>query len=135
MTSPRHFVRALCLVFTSLLLSAYAAPAGDFSGTYTLGVPIAAGQDVQLTMSLTVANNTSSDVSNATIALHEPNAARVTYGQLNGLALRAGARTRMSGSFTVPQGLYESWQKGSSPAMSVSFTDAQGNQVRSFIQF
>jgi hypothetical protein len=35
----------------------------------------------------------------------------------------------------VPQELYDSWKKGSSPAMSVSFTDAKGNPVRAFIEF
>ena len=135
MLPSRQSSRALCLVLAFLLTSAFAAPAGDFSGTFTLGTPVASGQDVQLTISFTVANNTPYDVSNATVALHEPRAARVTYGQLTGLSLPAGRSAQVSGSFTVPRGLYESWQKGGAPAMSVSFTDAQRNPVRSFIQF
>jgi hypothetical protein len=135
MLPSRQSCRALCLVLTFLLTSAFAAPAGDFSGTFTLGTPIASGHDVQVTISLTVANNTPYDVGNATIALHEPRAGRVTYGQLTGLSLPAGRSAQVSGSFTVPRGLYESWQKGSAPAMSVSFADAQGDPVRSFIQF
>ncbi|HSM86608.1 MAG TPA: hypothetical protein VLT16_10675 [Candidatus Limnocylindrales bacterium] len=135
MTTARQFTLVLCLIFASVMLSAAAAPADDFTATYSLGTPVATAQGVQITISLKVANNTSSDVSNATIALHEPRAARVTYGTLTGLSLPAGARTPVSGSFTVPQDLYESWQKGSSPAMSVSFTDAKGQPVRAFIQF
>lgn len=135
MTSVRQFTRALCLVLASLMLSAFASPAGDFSGTYKLGAAMASGQDVQLTITLSIANNTSSSVSNASVALHEPSSAHVIYGQVDGLSLPAGARTQVSGSFTVPQGLYDSWQKGSSPAMSVSFTDAKGNPVRTFIEF
>ena len=84
---------------------------------------------------LTVANNTSSSIGNATISLHEPNAGRIVYGQLAGLSLAAGKSAKVNGSFRVPQGLYESWQKGSSPAMSVTYSDAQGNPVQTFIQF
>jgi hypothetical protein len=119
----------------ALAVSAFAAPANDFSGTYTLGAAAAAGKDVQITIMLTVANNTSSSIGNATISLHEPNAGRVIYGQLTGVALSVGKSTHVNGSFRVPQGLYESWQKGSSPAMSVTYSDAQGNPVQTFIQF
>lgn len=132
MISARKIIRALCLVLTSLVLSAFAAPAGDFSGTFT--APVAAGKGLPITISHNVANNTSSDISNAAIAMHEPTAGPVTYEQLNSLSLPAGADTRASGSFTVPQGIYKSWQKSSFPAMSVSFRDVQGSQVRSLIQ-
>ncbi len=135
MISARTSLRISVVVLLALALSAFAAPANDFSGTYTLGAAAAAGKDVQLTIMLTVANNTSSGVSNATISLHEPKAGRVVYGQLAGLSLAAGTSTQVSGSFRVPQGLYESWQKGSSPAMSVTYNDAQGNPVQAFIQF
>lgn len=135
MTSTRTFLRILGVVLTSLVLGAFAAPTSDFTGSYKLGNPSAAGKDVQLTIMLTVSNNTSSGISNATIALHEPNAARVTYGALTGLSLPAGGHAVVNGSFTVPQSLYDSWRKGSSPAMSVSFTDANGNPVRTFIEF
>jgi len=135
MIPARISLRILIVVLLALALSAFAAPANDFSGTYTLGAAAAAGKDVQLTIMLTVANNTSSGVRNATISLHEPKAGRVVYGQLTGLSLAAGASMQVSGSFRVPQGLYESWQKGSSPAMSVTYNDAQGNPVQAFIQF
>jgi len=135
MISARTSLRLFSVVLLALVLSAFAAPASDFSGTYTLGAAAAAGKDVQITIMLTVANNTSSGISNATISLHEPSAGRVIYGQLAGLSLAAGGSTHVSGSFRVPQGLYESWQKGSSPAMSVAYNDAQGNPVQTFIQF
>jgi len=135
MISARTSLRLFSVVLLALMLSAFAAPASDFSGTYTLGAAAAAGKDVQITIMLTVANNTSSGISNATISLHEPSAGRVIYGQLAGLSLAAGGSTHVSGSFRVPQGLYESWQKGSSPAMSVAYNDAQGNPVQTFIQF
>jgi hypothetical protein len=134
MISARTSLRILAVVTFSLVLSAFGA-AGDFTGSYTLGAPSAAGNDVQLTIMLSVANNTSSTVSNATIALHEPKAGRVVYGQLAGLSLAPGGSTHISGSFRVPQALYDSWQKGSSPAMSVTYNDAKGNPVQSFIQF
>lgn len=135
MISARTSLRLFSVVLLALALSAFAASTDDFSGTYTLGAAAAAGKDVQLTIMLTVANNTSSSISNATISLHEPKAGRVVYGQLTGLSLASGSSTHVSGSFRVPQGLYESWQKGSSPAMSVTYTDAQGNPVQTFIQF
>jgi len=135
MISARTSLRISAVLLLALALSAFAAPASDFSGTYTLGAAAAAGKDVQITIMLTVANNTSSSIGNATISLHEPQAGRVIYGQLAGLSLAAGSSTHVSGSFRVPQGLYQSWQKGSSPAMSVTYDDAQGNPVQTFIQF
>ena len=135
MISARTSLRISAVLLLALALSAFAAPASDFTGSYTLGAAAAAGKDVQLTITLTVANNTSSSIGNATISLHEPNAGRVIYGRLAGLALAAGSSTQISGSFRVPQRLYQSWQKGSSPAMSVTYSDAQGNPVQAFIQF
>jgi hypothetical protein len=135
MISARTSLRVLSVVLLALALSAFAASAGDFSGTYKLGAAAASGKDVQVTIMLTVANNTSSSISNATVSLHEPQAGRIVYGQLAGLSLAAGKSTHVNGSFRVPQGLYESWQKGSSPAMSVTYSDAQGNSVQTFIQF
>ena len=135
MFPARTSLRISAVILFALTLSAFAAPASDFSGTYTLGAAAAVGKDVQLTIMLTVANNTSSSIGNATISLHEPNAGRIVYGQLAGLSLAAGKSTKVNGSFRVPQGLYESWQKGSSPAMSVTYSDAQGNPVQTFIQF
>ena len=135
MISARRLVLSLCVLLAAVALTANATMAGDFSGSYSLGAPSAAGDSVQLTISLTITNNTGADVRNAVVALHEPKAARVTYGQLTGLALPAGSGAQVNGSFTVPRALYESWQKGSSPAMSVSFTDAKGSPVRSFIEF
>jgi hypothetical protein len=135
MISARTSLRVLTFALLVFTLSAFAASSSGFSGTYTLGVPAAAGKDVQITIMLNVANNTSSSVTNATISLHEPNAGRVIYGQISGLALTAGSSTQVSGSFRIPRGLYESWQKGSSPAMSVTYSDAQGNPVQEFIQF
>lgn len=135
MISARTSLRFSAVLLLALALSAFAAPTSDFSGSYTLGAAAAAGNDVQLTIMLNVANNTSSSISNATISLHEPKAGRVIYGQLAGVALAAGSSTHVNGSFRVPQGLYESWKKGSSPAMSVTYNDAQGNPVQAFIQF
>ena len=135
MISVRTSLRITVVLLFALALSAFAASAGDFTGTYKLGAAAAAGKDVQITIMLNVANNTSSSIGNATISLHEPNAGRVIYGQLSGLSLAAGKSTHVNGSFRVPQGLYESWQKGSSPAMSVTYSDAQGNPVQTFIQF
>jgi hypothetical protein len=135
MIPARTSLRLLTVVLLALTLGAFAAPVNDFSGAYTLGTPAAVGKDVQLTITLTVANNTSSTISNATIALHEPKAGRIVYGRLAGLSLAAGTSTQVSGSFRVPQDIYGSWQKGNSPAMSVTYNDAKGIPVQTFIQF
>lgn len=136
MNSRRSLSLYLCLLaaFCLVATSAIALTEG-FSGSFSLGAPAANGADVQVTLSLAVTNNNGFDVSNAAITLHDPRAARVTYGNLSGLALPAGRATQVSGSFKVPRQLYESWQKGSSPAMSVSFTGADGKPVQMFIEF
>lgn len=135
MISARSISLSVLVVVSFLAMVAYAAPAGNFTGRYSLGAPVAAGEDVQVTISLDLTNNNSFDIHNAAIALHDPRAARLTYGSLNGLLLAAGATTPVSGSFKVPRALFESWQKGNSPAMSVSFSDADGKPVRMFIEF
>jgi len=135
MISARSIFLSVCVMVSFLALAAYAAPDGNVSGSYSISAPTAAGDDVQVTISLSISNNTSADIKNAAISLHDPLAARMTYGSLNGLALPAGAATHVSGSFKVPRQLYDSWQKGSSPAMSVSFNDADGKAVRMFIEF
>jgi len=137
MHSRRSLLACASMVMAAFLAVAVhaAATAEGFTARYSLGVPSASGEDVQITISLAVSNNNSFDVNNASIVLHDPRAARVTYGSLDGLALRAGAATQVNGSFRVPRQLYESWQKGSSPAMSVSFTDAGGKPVQMFIEF
>ena len=104
MISARTSLRISAVLLLALALSAFAAPAAsDFSGTYTMGAAAAAGKDVQLTIMLTVANNTSSSISNATIALHEPQAGRIVYGQLAGLSLVAGKSTQVNGSSACPR--------------------------------
>jgi hypothetical protein len=131
----RTLPRVLTVVLLALALSAFAAPTNDFTGTYTLGVPATVGKEVRLTIMLTVANNTSSTISNAMIELHEPKAGRIVYGRIAGLSLASGGPTQVSGSFRIPLELYGSWQKGSSPAMSVTYNDAKGIPVQTFIQF
>lgn len=135
MISARSIFLSVCVMVSFLALAAYAAPEGNVRGRFSISAPAAAGDDVQVTISLSISNNTSADIRNAAITLHDPMAARVTYGSLNGLALPVGAATQVSGSFKVPRQLYDSWQKGSSPAMSVSFNDADGKAVRMFIEF
>src|SRR5258708_2699842 len=71
MISARSTFLFVCVVVVSLAMVASAAPAGDFTARYSLGAPAAAGEAVQITISLAVANNTSSDITNATIALHD----------------------------------------------------------------
>jgi len=137
MHSRRSFLVCASLVmgaFLAVVVHATATAEG-FTARYSLGVPAASGEDVQITISLAVSNNNAFDVNNASIALHDPRAARLTYGSLHGLVLPAGRATQVSGSFKVPRRLYDSWQKGSSPAMSVSFTDAGGKPVQMFIEF
>jgi hypothetical protein len=137
MHSRSFLVVCMFLVLAAFLAVAVhaAAETAGFAASYSLGAPAGTGGDVQITISLAVTNKNSFDVSNASITLHDPRAARVTYGNLNGLVLPSGKAVPVSGSFKVPRQLYESWRKGSSPAMSVSFTDAQGNPVQMFIEF
>lgn len=135
MIFTRSLFLVLLVVLSSLALSAGVAPESEFTGAYTLGNPSAAGHDVQISISFSIANNTSSGVNNAVLALHEPQAARITYGEITGISIGAGGKVQVTGSFKVPRGLYEAWQKGSSPAASISYSDADGNATRAFIQF
>jgi hypothetical protein len=135
MFSARSLFTVLFVVLISLLLNAGANTAGEFSGSYTLGAPSAAGRDIQISITFNIENNTSSGVDRGVLSLHEPQAARVTFGEITGISIAAGGSSRVTGSFRVPRALYESWQKGSSPAVSIHFNDAEGNSVRAFIQF
>jgi hypothetical protein len=136
MTTARSFTQVLFIVLTCVvLLSAGTAAPIEFTGAYTLGAPSAADNDVQLSISFNVTNHTSSGISGATLALHDPRAARVTYGEITGIAIAAGGSVEVTGSFRIPKALHDSWQKGSSPAVSVNYDDADGNAVKAFIQF
>lgn len=135
MFSIRSLFAVLLVALSSVLLSAGPKTAGEFSGSYTLGAPSAAGQDIQLSITFNIENNTSSGVERGVLELHEPQAARVTFGEITGISVGAGSGTQVTGSFRVPRGLYESWRKGSSPAVSLRFSDAEGNSVRAFIRF
>jgi hypothetical protein len=135
MFSTRSLFLVLLVVLGTLALRAGAAPASEFTGAYALGAPSAAGHDVHISISFNLVNNTSSGVDNATLALHEPRAARVTYGEITGISIAAGGSARVTGSFKVPQALYDAWRKGSSPAVSLSYSNVEGNAVKAFVQF
>ncbi|MBZ5523769.1 MAG: hypothetical protein LAP21_16165 [Acidobacteriia bacterium] len=136
MLNARSFTQVLCLVLASVvLLSASTTASSEFTGAYVLGAPTAAGNEIQLSISFNVANNTSSGISNATLAVHDPRAARVTYGEITGISIAAGDSVRATGFFKVPKSLHDSWQRGNTPAVSVTYNDADGNAVKAFIQF
>lgn len=122
------------MVMTLLAVSAFAL-AGGITGTYQIGTPKSADDNVEVSIALSLVNGASSEVSNATITLHDPSAARVTYGDLTGISLPANGQVEVNGVFTVPQSLYDSWKSGSTPTMSVNYSDAHGKPVRTFIQF
>ncbi|PYP85518.1 MAG: hypothetical protein DMG65_20505 [Candidatus Angelobacter sp. Gp1-AA117] len=135
MSFAKRNLKVLMMVVALLAMLACAPGASDFTGSYSLGTPSPSGQNVQINISLSLVNNTSSSIRNATITLHDPNAARVTYGELNGISLPANTQADVNGVFTVPQSLYEAWQTGSAPAISVAYTNTRGKQVRTFIEF
>lgn len=135
MSFAKRNLKVLMMMVALMAMLACAPDTSDFTGSYSLGTPSPSGQNVQLNISLSLVNNTSSGIRNATITLHDPNAARVTYGELNGISLPANTQTDVNGVFTVPQSLYEAWQTGSAPALSVAYTNARGKQMRTFIEF
>ena len=135
MPSTRTILAVLCVASLLLGALAYAAALPAFAGKYTLGPATHIGSDVQITISLTLTNHTAADVTNATLALAEPARARISYGSLSGVSIPAGGTAQVSGTFIIPHALFQAWSKGASPAMSMSYDDANGKPVRAYVQF
>jgi hypothetical protein len=129
--------RPILLFLTILTLAniSGAANMSNLTGTYTLGQPAATGHDVQLMISLNIANHTAAEIGNATVSLQEPAQEDISYGKITGVSIASKGKAQITGSFTVPKELFDSWRKGSTPAMSITWEDVNGSAVKMFIQF
>lgn len=125
---------AACVVAAVLLIVSGAAagmqsPPPPFTGTYTVGPGTVNGGSVQFTLTLAITNNSGADVTNAVLTLIDPTQPNTSFGSITGVNIAAGATLSTSGTFTVPQAMYDAYLNGTVPSVTISFTDANANSV------
>ena len=123
-------VPALCFLLIPTVLGV--AQSSAFGGYYQTSNVSTVNSEVQLTFSAQVTNNSGSDVANATISLIDTLVARPPYVQFTGISITNGnASLTLTQSMTIPKYLYDSWQNGGVPQLTIHFTDASGNAIDS----
>jgi hypothetical protein len=120
---------ALCFLLAPTLVGV-AQTSGAFSGYYQTSNVSAVGNQIQLNFSVQVTNNSGSDVENATISLIDTVVAKPPYVQFTGVSIKNGDTSlALAQSLTIPKYLYDSWQNGGVPQLTIDFTDASGNAI------
>jgi hypothetical protein len=120
---------ALCFLLVPAVLGVAQTPAA-FGGYYQTSNVSAVDGQVQLTFSAQVSNNTGGDIANATISLIDTVVAKPPYAQFSGISITNGnTSAALTQSVTIPKYLYDSWQNGGAPQVSIDFSDASGNAV------
>ena len=101
----------------------------SFTAQYQVSeVSQGSGGEVHLTFSVRIFDGDASNVDYGTLSVANP-AAIQKLGSFENVSVTAGASRLVSGSLTVPQGTYKSWQSGSLPLLNLDYTDANGNPI------
>jgi hypothetical protein len=98
----------------------------DFAGTYSVSDESQAGDATSLTFSMRVFNYSGADVSNATVALEDSDQPGVTYATFPDVSIAPNDSAQFSAQATLPSVEVARWQQGSSPRVTVQFTDGDG---------
>jgi hypothetical protein len=120
---------AICFLLAPIVVGV-AQTSAAFGGYYQTSNLSAVDSQVQLTFSAQVTNNSGSDVANATISLIDTLVAKPPYVQFTGISINNGNTSLpLTQSVTIPKYLYDSWQNGGVPQLTIDFTDASGNAI------
>jgi len=135
MKSVRHS-QAVLLVSLVLLLTAISAPAKngrDFAGFYNISNAVEQGDQMVVTLRVQVHNNSDADVKQAVLTLRQPGAG--VLGTFQPVKLwRNHGEVRLTQQFVVPKHEFESWHRGSQPALMVVTHDEHGQRYDRFVQ-
>jgi hypothetical protein len=98
----------------------------DFAGTYSLSEESQSGDATTLTFSMQVFNYSGADVTNATVTLADSDQPGQAYATFTGVSIASNGSVQLSSQATVPSAEVDRWQQGSSPAVTIQFTDGDG---------
>jgi hypothetical protein len=115
------------LLSVFLLLPAIAQQPASFTANYQTGAPAIHGASVQVTLSVRLYNNTSGNVSGATLNLLNPASNGAPYATFDGVAIPAGGSAVFTQAVTVPQAEYQRWQKGGKALLALTYPGNDGN--------
>jgi hypothetical protein len=122
----------LAVLFSTVL--ALAVDGRDFAGYYNVADASDQGSLVQLTLRVRVFNYSGQDLRQAVVVLHHP-AGTGIYGVCKPIKLLPALKDgKISEQVTVPKHVYEQWQKGNAPEVSIVYVDAQGTRWEKNIQ-
>jgi hypothetical protein len=130
----KHGVLGLALVLLTALAS-LAKDGRDFAGSYTLTKVTEQNNEVKLTLTVQVFNNSDADIRQASLVLHQSGPGMAVHGAFPPVKLfRDHTDVLLSQEFTVPSVEYHRWQNGMEPRLMVHFTGANGIEQRRTIQ-
>jgi len=122
----------LAMLFSSVL--AVAVDGRDFAGYYNVGDAADQGNQVQLTLRVRVFNYSGQDLRQALVVLHQP-ASTGIYAVSKPIKLLPALKDgKVSEQVTVPKHVYEQWQKGNAPELSIVYVDGHGTRWEKSIQ-
>jgi len=131
--STRARLTALLATLLLTAVCAFAKDGRDFAGRYSIHDVTEQGDKVQLTLHLTVMNNSDADVKNAVITLRQ-NTGLQPAGQTKPIKLLKDRGTvTLSQQFTVSKREYRTWGRGAGPTMFIAY-QAKGGQWLRYIQ-
>jgi hypothetical protein len=101
----------------------------EFAGFYALSDVIESGDVCLLTLHLQVFNFGAADVNYGTITLKDSLLLAASYGSYPAVFLPAGGFARLTADVLVPARLYQEWQQGGQPRLSLEFKAADGSPL------
>jgi|SRR5579862_914141 hypothetical protein len=129
--------RAGVCVLLAMLLSTvlgFAKDGRDFAGYYNVADAVEQGNQVQLTLRVRVFNYSGQDLKGAVVVLHQA-AAPGVFGVSKPIKLLPSQKdARVNEQVLIPRHVYEQWQKGLAPEVSIVYLDAHGTRWEKSIQ-
>ena len=134
--SPQHHFRqglravaglALCLGFASTPV--WCAQHSGIQGSYAVRNESRSGNQVQLTLDISLSNGSDADLASARLVLRDSILFMKSYGAFAPVSIKAGTAASLSGAFKIPSREYELWKKGRQPNLFLQFGDSGGNGI------
>lgn len=133
----RRISRAGVCVLLAMLLSTvlgFATDGRDFAGYYNIADATEQGDQVQLTLRVRIFNHSSQDLRQALVVLHQP-ANPGVLGVSKPIKLLPTLKdAKVNQQVLVPRHVYEQWQKGQAPEVSIVYVDEHGTRWEKSIQ-
>jgi hypothetical protein len=98
----------------------------DFAGNYSLSDVSQSGDSTTLTFSMQVFNYSGADVTNATVTLGGSDQPGQVYATFTGVDIASNDSAQLSAQATLPSVEVARWSQGGSPAITIQFTDGNG---------